>query len=74
MLVRVNMEPLTKCLGSFRLCPDYMSSSASIYCQNFKCYQDYNYGTLKLNYNFKEVPQKRDELNYISIGCNAKKI
>jgi len=61
-------------MGTFRSFPDYMSSSASIYRQNFKCHQDYDFGTLKLNYDFKEIPQKRDETNYISIGHNAKKI
>ena len=74
MLVRVNMTPLTNCLGTFRSSPDYMSSSASIYRQNFKCYQEYDYGTLLSKFDFKEIPQKRDERNYISIGHNAKKI
>ena len=74
MLVRFNIQAIMKCEGTFHNNPDYMSSSASIYSQKLKCFQEYHCTTLMMKFDFKDVPQKRDDMNYISIGHNAKKI
>ena len=74
MVVQLIFRKAIECHGTFLNNTDYMSSSASIYNQRYMCIQDYDPICLNLKFNTQNIPQKRDDLHYISVGHNAKKL
>ena len=75
MVVQVDFRKAFQCDSTFLNKTDYMSSSASIYNQRYMCIQDPDpVLCLNLKFNSQNIPQKRDDMHYISLGHNAKKL